>query len=174
MAMNLTNQVRSIAQVTKAVAGGDLTKKIEVDVRGEILELKETVNGMTESLSVFADEVTRVAREVGTEGRLGGQARVTNVGGTWKDLTDNVNVMAANVRTSLFSSTTGKRRLIDVVAQLTLQVRTIAVATVRLDFPCNHPLCQSLHSYDNSIHRRLLLEEISRKRSLVSGFLERC
>lgn len=96
--MNLTNQVRSIAQVTKAVAGGDLTKKIEVDVRGEILELKETVNGMTESLSVFADEVTRVAREVGTEGRLGGQARVTNVGGTWKDLTDNVNVMANNVR----------------------------------------------------------------------------
>jgi osomolarity two-component system sensor histidine kinase NIK1 len=99
MAMNLTNQVRSIAQVTKAVAGGDLTKKIEVDVRGEILELKETVNGMTESLSVFADEVTRVAREVETEGRLGGQARVMNVmnvGGTWKDLTDNVNVMAAN------------------------------------------------------------------------------
>ena len=95
--MNLTNQVRSIAEVTKAVAGGDLTKKIEVDVRGEILDLKETVNGMTESLSVFADEVTRVAREVGTEGRLGGQARVTNVGGTWKDLTDNVNVMAANV-----------------------------------------------------------------------------
>ena len=100
MAMNLTNQVRSIAQVTKAVAGGDLTKKIVVDVRGEILELKETVNGMTESLSVFADEVTRVAREVGTEGRLGGQARVTNVGGTWKDLTDNVNVMANNVRFS--------------------------------------------------------------------------
>jgi osomolarity two-component system, sensor histidine kinase NIK1 len=104
MAMNLTNQVRSIAQVTKAVAGGDLTKKIVVDVRGEILELKdsETVNGMTESLSVFADEVTRVAREVGTEGRLGGQARVTNVGGTWKDLTDNVNVMANNVRFFLF------------------------------------------------------------------------
>ncbi|KAG9312444.1 HAMP TYPE histidine kinase [Chiua virens] len=108
MAMNLTNQVRSIAEVTKAVAAGDLTRKIEVDVRGEIKELKETVNGMTESLSLFADEVTRVAREVGTEGRLGGQARVTNVGGTWKDLTDNVNVMAAN---------------------LTLQVRTIAVAT---------------------------------------------
>ena len=102
MAMNLTNQVRSIAEVTKAVAGGDLTKKIDVDVRGEILELKETVNGMTESLSVFADEVTRVAREVGTEGRLGGQATVMNVGGTWKDLTDNVNVMAANVgRSSL-------------------------------------------------------------------------
>ncbi len=84
MAMNLTNQVRSIAEVTKAVANGDLTKKVEVDVRGEMLDLKETVNGMTESLSVFADEVTRVAREVGTEGRLGGQAKVTNVGGTWK------------------------------------------------------------------------------------------
>lgn len=82
--MNLTNQVRSIAEVTKAVAAGDLTKKIEVDVRGEIKELKETVNGMTESLSHFASEVTRVAREVGTEGKLGGQARVTNVGGTWK------------------------------------------------------------------------------------------
>jgi osomolarity two-component system, sensor histidine kinase NIK1 len=103
MAMNLTNQVRSIAEVTKAVAGGDLTKKIDVDVRGEILELKETVNGMTESLSVFADEVTRVAREVGTEGRLGGQATVMNVGGTWKDLTDNVNVMAANVSQILLS-----------------------------------------------------------------------
>ena len=82
--MNLTNQVRSIAEVTKSVASGDLTKKVEVDVRGEMLDLKETVNGMTESLSVFADEVTRVAREVGTEGRLGGQAHVTNVGGMWK------------------------------------------------------------------------------------------
>jgi osomolarity two-component system, sensor histidine kinase NIK1 len=84
MAMNLTNQVRSIAEVTKAVASGDLTKKVEVDVRGEMLDLKETVNGMTESLSVFAVEVTRVAREVGTDGRLGGQANVTKVGGTWK------------------------------------------------------------------------------------------
>ncbi|KAF8805462.1 HisKA-domain-containing protein [Phlegmacium glaucopus] len=91
---------------TGAIAGGDFTKKIEVDVRGEILELKETVNGTTEDLSVFADEVTHVAREVGMEGRLGGQARVMNVGGTWKDLTDNVN--------------------------LTLQVRTIAVATTAL------------------------------------------
>jgi HAMP domain-containing protein len=102
MAMNLTNQVCSIAEVTKAVAGSDLMKKIEVDVRGEILELKETANGMTESLSVFAAEVTRVAREVGTEGRLGGQARVMNVGGTWKDLTDNVNVMVANVSIVLY------------------------------------------------------------------------
>ena len=98
MAMNLTDQVRSITEVTKAVAGGDLTKKITVDVRGEIKDLKETVNGMTDSLRVFADEVTRLAREVGTEGRLGGQARVTGVAGTWKDLTDNVNAMAANVR----------------------------------------------------------------------------
>ena len=84
MAMNLTNQVRSIAEVTKAVAHGDLSKRIRVDVRGEMLDLKETVNGMTESLSVFADEVTRVAKEVGTDGKLGGQARVTNVSGTWK------------------------------------------------------------------------------------------
>ena len=104
MAMNLTNQVRSIAEVTKAVAGGDLTKRITVDVRGEMLDLKETVNGMTESLSLFADEVTRVAKEVGTEGLLGGQAQVSNVGGTWKDLTDNVNVMAANVRDLRFFS----------------------------------------------------------------------
>ncbi|KAH6905754.1 hypothetical protein BKA70DRAFT_1291834 [Coprinopsis sp. MPI-PUGE-AT-0042] len=100
--------VPDVQGMWKALTNSDLTKKIDVDARGEILELKETVNGMTESLSVFADEVTRVAREVGTEGRLGGQARVTNVGGTWKDLTDNVNVMANN---------------------LTLQVRTIAVAT---------------------------------------------
>ena len=97
MAMNLTDQVRSISEVTKAVANGDLTKRITVDVRGEMLDLKETVNGMTQSLSIFADEVTRVAKEVGTEGLLGGQAKVSNVGGTWKELTDNVNVMAANV-----------------------------------------------------------------------------
>lgn len=84
MAENLTNQVRSIATVTKAVANGDLTKRIEVDVKGEMAELKATVNGMTSSLSTFADEVTRVAREVGTDGRLGGQANVSGVRGTWK------------------------------------------------------------------------------------------
>jgi hypothetical protein len=83
--------------VTTAVARGDLTKKIDVDVKGEILALKETVNSMTESLNVFAAEVTRVAKEVGTDGILGGQASVDNVGGTWKDLTDNVNTMASNV-----------------------------------------------------------------------------
>ena len=153
--------MRSIAEVTKAVANGDLTKRVEVDVRGEILELKETVNGMTESLSVFADEVTRVAREVGTEGRLGGQANVTDVGGTWKvrpcicqetsfrlacsffspqDLTDCVNVMAANVSCTLAHITAS---FSDGGAQLTLQVRTIAVATV-----CNGSYGRSLEDND--------------------------
>ncbi|MEU0373157.1 HAMP domain-containing protein [Streptomyces sp. NPDC006283] len=97
MAGNLTAQVRSIAHVATAVARGDLSQKIDVDARGEILELKNTINTMVDQLSSFADEVTRVAREVGTEGRLGGQARVPNVAGTWKDLTDNVNSMANNL-----------------------------------------------------------------------------
>jgi HAMP domain-containing protein/signal transduction histidine kinase len=97
MANNLTSQVRSIAQVTTAVARGDLSQKIRVDARGEILELKETINTMVDQLSAFAGEVTRVAREVGTEGRLGGQAIVQGVSGTWEDLTDNVNVMASNL-----------------------------------------------------------------------------
>ena len=97
MAGNLTGQVRNIADVTKAVANGDLSKKITVDVKGEILELKNTVNTMVDQLSSFAAEVTRVAREVGTEGKLGGQAQVKGVSGTWKDLTDNVNFMAGNL-----------------------------------------------------------------------------
>ena len=97
MASNLTAQVRNIAEVTTAVATGDLTKKITVDVKGEILELKNTINTMVDQLSSFASEVTRVAREVGTEGKLGGQAVVQGVGGTWKDLTDNVNSMAGNL-----------------------------------------------------------------------------
>jgi signal transduction histidine kinase/HAMP domain-containing protein len=97
MASNLTVQVRSISQVTTAVARGDLSQKIRVDARGEILEVKETVNTMVDQLSAFAGEVTRVAREVGTEGILGGQATVSNVAGTWKDLTDNVNSMANNL-----------------------------------------------------------------------------
>ncbi len=97
MADNLTDQVRNIANVTKAVAAGDLTKKITVDVRGEILELKDTINTMVDQLRSFASEVTRVAREVGTEGKLGGQAEVKGVAGTWKDLTDNVNFMASNL-----------------------------------------------------------------------------
>src|SRR5687768_8849550 len=97
MAGNLTSQVRNIADVTKAVAAGDLSRKITVDVKGEILELKNTVNTMTDTLRAFAAEVTRVAREVGTEGKLGGQARVEGVSGTWKDLTDNVNSMASKL-----------------------------------------------------------------------------
>src|SRR4051812_47877566 len=97
MASNLTSQVRNIAAVTTAVANGDLSKKITVDVKGEILELKQTINTMVDQLNAFASEVTRVAREVGTEGKLGGQAQVKGVSGTWKDLTDNVNLMAANL-----------------------------------------------------------------------------
>src|ERR1700682_3369005 len=108
MASNLTGQVRNIADVTTAVATGDLSKKITVDVRGEILELKNTINTMVDQLNSFASEVTRVAREVGTEGKLGGQANVQGVAGTWKDLTDNVNFMAGN---------------------LTAQVRNIAAVT---------------------------------------------
>ncbi len=97
MAGNLTAQVRNIAEVTTAVARGDLSRKITVDVKGEILELKDTINTMVDQLNAFAGEVTRVAREVGTEGKLGGQAEVLGVGGTWKDLTDNVNFMASNL-----------------------------------------------------------------------------
>jgi signal transduction histidine kinase/HAMP domain-containing protein len=103
MAANLTSQVRDIAQIATAVAGGDLSQKITVDVHGEILELKETINTMVDQLSSFADEVTRVAREVGTEGRLGGQAHVPGAAGTWKDLTDNVNSMANNLTSQVRS-----------------------------------------------------------------------
>src|SRR3954467_6433114 len=101
MASNLTDQVRNISQVTTAVANGDLTQQITVDVKGEFLELKRTINTMVDQLSSFADEVTRVAREVGTEGKLGGQAQVKGVSGTWKDLTDNVNFMASNLTTQV-------------------------------------------------------------------------
>src|SRR5947208_2552801 len=101
MASNLTNQVRNIADVTTAIARGDLAKKITVEVKGELLELKETINAMVDQLNAFASEVTRVAREVGTEGKLGGQAQVRDVAGTWKDLTDNVNQLAANLTTQV-------------------------------------------------------------------------
>src|SRR5205085_1208050 len=97
MASNLTGQVRNIADVTTAVARGELSRKITAEAKGEILELKKTINTMVDQLSGFASEVTRVAREVGTEGRLGGQASVPGVAGTWKDLTDNVNYMAGNL-----------------------------------------------------------------------------
>src|SRR5207253_1085015 len=97
MASNLTAQVRNIAEVTIAVASGELSRTMRGDVRGEILELKDTINTMVDQLNAFASEVTRVAREVGTEGRLGGQAQVPGVAGTWKDLTDSVNFMAGNL-----------------------------------------------------------------------------
>ncbi len=113
MAGNLTSQVRNIAGVTTAVANGDLSKKITVDVRGEILELKNTINTMVDQLSSFASEVTRVAREVGTEGKLGGQADVRGVSGTWKDLTDNVNSMASN----LTAQVRGIARVVTAVAK---------------------------------------------------------
>src|SRR5256712_443969 len=109
MASNLTGQVRNIADVTIAVANGDLSKKITVDVHGEILQLKEAINTMVDQLRSFAAEVTRVAREVGTEGKLGGQAHVRDVSGAWKDLTESVNIMAGN---------------------LTAQVRNIADVTI--------------------------------------------
>src|SRR5271169_5428049 len=97
MASNLTGQVRNIADVATAIANGDLSRKITVDVKGEILELKNTINTMVDQLNAFAGEVSRVAREVGTDGKLGGQATVEGVAGTWKDLTDNVNSMASNL-----------------------------------------------------------------------------
>src|SRR5437660_7554750 len=101
MAGNLTGQVRNIAEVTTAVAKGDLSQKMTVDVHGEILELKNTINGMVDQLNAFAGEVTRVAREVGTEGRLGGQAYAAVPSGTWRNLTDNVNQLAANLTTQV-------------------------------------------------------------------------
>src|SRR5213079_1383536 len=101
MASNLTSQVREIALVTTAVANGDLSQKITVDVKGEVLELKNTINVMVDQLNSFAAEVTRVAREVGTEGKLGVQAEVPGVSGVWKDLTVNVNAMASNLTVQL-------------------------------------------------------------------------
>ena len=128
MAANLTGQVRNIAEVTTAVASGNLSKKITVDVKGEILELKNTINTMVDQLNSFASEVTRVAREVGTEGKLGGQAQVKGVAGTWKDLTDNVNLMAANltgqvrniaeVTTAVASGNLSKKITVDVKGEI--------------------------------------------------------
>ncbi len=124
MAGNLTSQVRNIAQVTKAVANGDLSRKITVDVKGEILELKDTINTMVDQLNSFASEVTRVAREVGTEGRLGGQAQVKGVSGTWKDLTDSVNFMAGN----LTSQVRGIAKVVTAVANGDLKRKLVLAA----------------------------------------------
>ena len=135
MCGNLTGQVRNIAQVTTAVARGDLSRKITVDVRGEILELKDTINTMVDQLNAFAREVTRVAREVGTDGKLGGQASVPGVAGTWKDLTDNVNFMASNltgqvrniaeVATAIASGDLSKKITVNVSGEILLLKETI-------------------------------------------------
>ena len=135
MASNLTAQVRNIAEVATAVARGDLSRKITVDTRGEILQLKETLNTMVDQLNAFAGEVTRVAREVGTEGKLGGQAQVPDVGGTWKDLTDNVNFMASNltaqvrniaeVATAIASGDLSKKITVDVRGEILLLKDTL-------------------------------------------------
>src|SRR4051794_23837168 len=143
MAENLTGQVRNIAEVTTAVASGDLSKKITVDVKGEILELKNTINVKGGQLNAFASEVTRVAREVGTEGKLGGQAQVPGVGGTWKDLTDNVNLMADNltgqvrniaeVTTAVASGDLSKKITVDVKGEILELKNTINVMVDQLN-----------------------------------------
>ena len=143
MASNLTGQVRNIADVTTAVANGDLSKKITVDVRGEILELKNTINVMVDQLNAFASEVTRVAREVGTDGKLGGQAQVRGVGGVWKDLTDNVNFMASNltgqvrniaeVTTAVANGDLSKKITVDVRGELLELKNTINVMVDQLN-----------------------------------------
>src|SRR5205823_6073832 len=137
MASNLTAQVRNIAEVTTAVQKGDLSKKITVEVQGEILELKKTINVMVDQLNAFAREVTRVAREVGTEGKLGGQAQVAGVAGVWKDLTDNVNYMAGNltaqvrniaeVTTAVARGDLSKKITVDVRAEILRLENTINV-----------------------------------------------
>ena len=142
MAGNLTAQVRNIAEVTTAVARGDLSRKITVDVKGEILELKNTINTMVDQLNAFASEVTRVAREVGTEGKLGGQAQVPEVAGTWKDLTDNVNFMASNltaqvrniaeVATAIAGGDLSKKITVDVRGELLLLKETLNTTTEQL------------------------------------------
>src|SRR5712672_3665440 len=143
MASNLTNQVRNIAGVTTAVAKGDLTTKITVDARGEILELKNTINTMVDQLSSFASEVTRVAKEVGTEGELGGQADVKGVGGVWKDLTDSVNSMAGNltaqvrniaeVTTAVAKGDLGRKITVDVRGEILELKNTINVMVDQLN-----------------------------------------
>ncbi|RJF73198.1 response regulator [Deinococcus cavernae] len=143
MANNLTGQVRNIADVTTAVANGDLSRKITVDARGEILDLKNTINTMVDQLNAFASEVTRVAREVGTEGKLGGQADVRGVGGTWKDLTDNVNFMASNltdqvrniafVTTAVANGDLSKKITVDVKGELLDLKNTINVMVDQLN-----------------------------------------
>src|SRR5204862_508225 len=143
MAGNLTGQVRGIAEVATAIANGDLSKKITVDVKGKMLELKNTINVLVDQLNSFASEVTRVAREVGTEGKLGGQADVRGVAGTWKDLTDNVNLMAGNltgqvrgiaeVATAIANGDLSKKITVDVKGEMLELKNTINVLVDQLN-----------------------------------------
>ena len=157
MAGNLTGQVRNIAEVTTAVANGDLSKKISIDVKGEFLELKNTVNAMVDQLNAFAGEVTRVAREVGVEGKLGGQAQSKEVGGVWKDLTDNVNQLAANL--------TNQVRAIAEVAtavtegDLTRQVRVEASGEVAVLKDKLNEMIRNLRETTQAEHRAGLAED---------------
>ena len=153
MASNLTAQVRNIAEVTIAVANGDLSKKITVDVRGEILQLKEAINTMVDQLRSFAAEVTRVAREVGTEGRLGGQAVVPGVGGTWKDLTDRVNCMCGNLTTQVRN-----------IAEVTTAVaRGDLSRKITVDVKRRNPRAEKHHQYDGRSAQRLRLRSHARR-----------
>src|SRR5213079_1092790 len=143
MASNLTSQVRNIAQVTTAVAKGDLSKKITVDVKGDILELKSTINTLVDQLNAFSGEVTRVAREVGTDGKLGGQAQVLGVAGVWRDLTDNVNLLAgqltsqirniAEVTTAVATGDLSKKVTVDVQGEILELKNTINVMVDQLN-----------------------------------------
>src|SRR5205085_2101439 len=170
MARNLTSQVRNIAHVTTAVANGDLSKKITVDVKGEILELKHTINTMVDQLNSFASEVTRVAREVGTEGKLGGQAEVRGVAGTWKDLTDNVNSMAnnltnqvrniADVTKAVAAGDLSKKITVDVKGEILELKNTINTMVDQLN---------SFASEVTRVAREVGTEEIGRAAGRVSG-----
>ena len=153
MCGNLTDQVRNIAQVTTAVARGDLSRKITVDVRGEILELKDTINTMVDQLNAFASEVTRVAREVGTEGKLGGQAQVPGVAGTWKDLTDNVNFMAGNLTAQV-------RNIADVATAIAGGDLSKKITVERLR---RNPAAQGDHQHDGRSAQRVCRRSDARR-----------
>jgi len=179
MANNLTTQVRNIAEVTTAVAQGDLNKKITVDVKGEVLELKNTINIMVDQLNAFSSEVTRVAKEVGTEGKLGGQAAVEGVSGTWKELTDNVNSMANNltlqvrniaeVTTAVAQGDLKKRITVDVKGEVLELKNTINIMVEQLEaFAAARDLAaqQQLLEREKELSR---IEELERFRKLTVG-----
>jgi HAMP domain-containing protein len=167
MASNLTGQVRNISEVTIAIASGDLSKKITVDVRGEILLLKEAINTMVDQLRSFASEVTRVAQEVGTEGRLGGQAVVPGAAGTWKDLTDSVNAMARNltdqvrniaeVTTAVARGDLSRKITVDVRGEILELKNTItrwSISSTRLDRKSRASRARSAPTASSVVRRR--------------------